>query len=150
VTPEDVARHEAGHVAMALTLGVPVKCVGLDGAGGFVEYSPHSHTREGALRRMMIILGGLFETAESGDDLPRWPLDPLDGPDCERQDRTLLAELAERVGLTERDYNSIEATALRLSATSDFDRIVVGITGAMGYRPVLDRGDLALLAGRAI
>jgi hypothetical protein len=149
LTPEQIARHEAAHVAMALTVGIPVRSVKVDGSSGEVEYLPHSHTPEGALRRMLVVLAGLAETAPVGG-LPRWPLNPSDGPDEERPDRTLLAELAQRLDLTEADYRAVEIEALRLSTTPEYLRLVESITGELGYRPVLDRASLAITTGRVI
>lgn len=95
---ERIARHEAAHAAFAIMLGVPVKCVALDAAGGYCEYSEdHSVTD-----RMLIILGALIEDAEVDEDYPEWPIDSEAGPDAQRADRRLLKRLADRIELDER------------------------------------------------
>lgn len=129
---------------MAVTLQVPVKCVGLtDGGGGYVEYEPHSHTHDGAVNRIMVILGGLIESADTADDLPAWPLDPEAGPYEERADRRLLATLAKRLELTERQYDRIEGHALTLASHPTYRQMVTAITGTLDFTPIIDRDCLA-------
>lgn len=138
MTPEDIARHEGAHAAMAVTLGVPVKFVGLDQAGGYVEYEPHSHTPEGAARRMMVILAAVIETATNGDDLPEWPIDPDDGPAELRHDRHLLAELAQRLQLGEREYGQILKATLDITCTDAYRHLVEAVTGGLDFTPRID------------
>jgi hypothetical protein len=138
VTPEDIARHEGAHAAMAVTLGVPVKFVGLDQAGGYVEYEPHSHTPEGAARRMMIILAAIIETAATADDLPEWPIDPDDGPAELRHDRHLLAELSLRLELDESEYRHLVTTTLKITCTDAYRHLVEAVTGGLDFTPRID------------
>ena len=148
MTPEQIARHEAAHCSMAVTLGVPVRYVGLTATGGFVEYEPHSHTRKGATLRMMIILGGLIETAETGADLPAWPIDPDAGPDAERSDRRLLALLADRLKLSEGEYRQIVLAALKVSLGAGYEQLVTGISGVLDYTPRIGPDVIAALERR--
>lgn len=77
---------------------------------------------------------------------PDWPLDPEDGPDCERADRRKLGELAKAFGLTERDWDRILLATLNLTLSPKYRRLVVQITGLLDYVPVLDRTVLSSLA----
>ena len=144
MTPEEIARHEAGHAAMAVLLGVGVRCVGLDPHGGYVEYDAHSHTPEGAVNRMLIILAGLIESARTADDLPTWPLNTTAGRDGEQHDRTLLKTLADTHELTESGWETILITALTITSKDRFYRMLVTATcGLLDYRPILNRELLA-------
>jgi hypothetical protein len=145
MTDDDVARHEAAHAAMAITLGVGVKAMGRDPNGGYVEYDAHSHTHQGAIHRMMILLAALAETAATGDDLPDWPINPDHGNPCTRHDRQLLAALADRVGLTEREYRRLLITTLRLTCTREYQLLVTAASGRLDYTPTISRDDLAQL-----
>jgi hypothetical protein len=140
VTTEEIARHEAGHYAMGLTVGLPVRTVALtdNGTAGYVAYDRCSHTTHGCVMRIMTVLGGLIETAPP-DGLPAWPLDPNDGPDEEREDRYLLKSLVDRLDLTHSDYRTLVIAALRLSASSDYQRLVTAISGTLDYTPIIDR-----------
>lgn len=145
MTDDDVARHEAAHAAMAITLGVGVKALGRDTNGGYVEYDAHSHTHQGAIHRMMIILAALAETAETGDDLPDWPIDPEAGDTCTRHDRQLLSALADRVGLTEHEYRRLVITTLHLTSSHDYQLLVTAASGLLDYTPRISRDLLAQL-----
>jgi hypothetical protein len=145
MTDDDVARHEAAHAAMAITLGVGVKAMGRDPNGGYVEYDAHSHTHQGAIHRMMIILAALIETAETGDDLPTWPINPDTGDPCTRHDRQLLATLADRLSFTEREYRDLMITTLRLTCRREYQLLVTAASGLMDYVPRIGRDDLGRL-----
>jgi hypothetical protein len=147
VTTEEIARHEAGHAAMAIFLGIDVRYMGFAPDGGIVEYgAPFSHTPEGAVYRMMIVLGGLIESARDGDDIPDWPIDPDAGRNGEQHDRQMLKTLGERLRFTDSEWRRILIAALTVSTNDFYRALVVAACGLLDHTPIIDRA----LLGQAI
>jgi hypothetical protein len=142
MTAEEIARHEAGHAAMAVTLGIPVRLVAADASGGRVEYLERN-TRSGAIHSLMVILAGIVEYARDDDDLPEWPIEVNGGREGERYDREHLKHLAERLSLTESDWRTIVIATLTLSARPEYQRLITAACGLLDYTPVIDRELLA-------
>ena len=139
MTTEEIALHEAGHAAMAIFLGIPVLRVALDERGGYVRYEPHSHTPIGAVRRMMVILGGLIESARDGTDIPDWPIDPYAGREGEYYDREMLKTLSDRLRFTDSEWRRILVTALTISDDRFYRALVTCASGLLDFTPTIDR-----------
>jgi hypothetical protein len=89
----------------AVVLGVPVRLVDVVGDASTLGRVRHGleqvSNREDARKRMLIILAGQIEGADSWDQVPSWPLDPN-----ATTDEFNLHALADFLGLDERGYEA--------------------------------------------
>ena len=129
------ALHEAGHAAMAATLGLPVSEVR--------RWSPDP-TRE--LGATLLPIGDLDRTKArkwalmlaagpgmSDQPLPEWPL-----TDTNTTDERLLKVFCDYLELDERGYNELITEMWRLSATKRFDRLFTVLMTWFEHRRTLD------------
>jgi HK97 family phage prohead protease len=141
-TFEQVCAHEAGHAAMCVLLGVPVRLVDVTGDETALGRTHHElgapDTDADLATRMKIILGGLIESAESITDLPAWPLDA----DCGTTDQRRLALLARALGLDSAEYEEIRDETLDLSESSEYKRLHIAISHLLEQHGTLDQHTL--------
>jgi hypothetical protein len=148
MTNEQLCRHEAGHACAAALLGLNVQLLdtitryeatpggGLRVVYGVVRHSGGIDDRDSARRRMIVILCGPLEGAESWDEVPSWPL----SEDAPTTDEYNLWALADWLGLDEADYREVFREALALSLTSEYRILHQAVTGLLDYVPRLDPG----------
>lgn len=132
---ETIARHEAGHAAMCMILGVSVKVIDTIGDGGTtVGYTVHNldvTDRTTALHRMMVLLAGLIESADDWEQIPKWPLrHGMPG-----SDETGLAILADALALTAKGYDDLLHQTINIMLTREYLMLHSTITGVLDYHP---------------
>jgi hypothetical protein len=149
MTPEqeDTARHEAGHCAMALIVGLPVRAVGLDDHGGYCAYYAEPRTRRDAVKRILTTLGGVIESVHPSD-LLQWPIRPHDAPAPYVHDCSTIARLIDAFHFTEPDYRTLLDVAVRLTLTAEYRQLVVAVSGLLDYAPQLDAAHIAAIDRR--
>ena len=150
MTPEQIAAHESAHAAAAVVLGTPVRLIDTVANGdvlGGVWHDLRVTDRDTARRRAMVILAGLIESAETADDLPRWPLDPHPIPGSDEQK---LGTIGELLGWDEQDYENMVAETCRLMLSTSYGILFTTISGALNYTPRLDQKALRRLLAIAI
>jgi hypothetical protein len=115
---------------MALTLGAQVR---------YLSVVPHGDSRG----RVCYAPGNLVEVAlvtlasliEWPGEIPEWPIaTPQTGDEGE------LRAIIEELELTESQYRKLVILALEISASKAYMNLMVGVTGLLDYRPVLDAG----------
>jgi hypothetical protein len=129
---ERTARHEAGHAAAAVLLGLPILLVSVipDAATrGRVRVGPIKG-REMAIKAMIVGICGPLEDAESWDEVPTWGLLSHYG-----DDGAVLAEMAERLGLDRAGWDRVFTLALKFSLTDQYQQLVNEISGTLDYCP---------------
>jgi hypothetical protein len=144
-TLEDTCAHEAGHAAMCILLGVPVRLVDVTGDETALGRTMHEGADGDLATRMTIILGGLVESAESIHDLPAWPLDPDHGATDERR----LALLAKALNLDRAGYSEIVDDALDRWESPAYKRLHAAISHALEHHGQLDAHALAQIKANA-
>jgi HK97 family phage prohead protease len=147
MTTEDLCRHEAGHACAAALFGRSVRLVDTvprteptPGGGLCVIYGETRHSgervvdRASAIRRMVVILCGPLESADSWDEMPHWPL----SEDADTTDERNLAALADWLGFDEADYTAVVMEAIKLSLTPAYLILHQAISGLVDYVPRID------------
>jgi hypothetical protein len=118
---EDLQHHEAAHYAMAQLTGLPVVAIAAVGGStagvGCVLHRFHPHSRNDAVRRLMVTLSGLLEQLDLCE-LEWGRLDPQRSLD-ERQ----VVELVEHWRVSRKTYNRILSLVVELRCRREFDRL---------------------------
>jgi hypothetical protein len=147
MTAEETCRHEAGHACAAALLGMSVRLIdtvprheltpggGLCTIFGVVRHSGERIVdRESARNRMLVILCGPIESAESWLDVPHWPLDEH----ADTTDERNLWALADWLGYDRSDYHEVLTDAIELTLTREYQMLHMAVTGMLDYTPRID------------
>ncbi len=127
-----VAAHEAGHAAMCVTLGVPVRLVDTvpnTVRMGSVHHGLKADDRESALAHMMIVLAGPLM---GDDEIPAWPL-----RDDATQDERHLHAMAKALRMDMCEYADLVHRTINVTLTREFTQLHAAITGMLDYQPQL-------------
>jgi hypothetical protein len=146
VTPEDVARHEAGHAVACILLGIPV-------AGARIEWGPDGWLTGGSTLTpglfadgldkerahdivVMVMCGPIME----GRDLPEWPPSRV----AHQLDERYMAIYSDYLGLTEASWHGLCGEAYHFTCTDEFCRLWEAVTGLLERVPDLDEVGLRI------
>jgi hypothetical protein len=132
-----VVRHEAGHAAAGLLLGLGVRRVERDDDGGITRI-PLGWVDADRARAWIktLMCGPLTEPA----DIPAWP----PSRHADTYDERLLAAFADYLKLTRVGWFGLYGEAVMLTRRRDFDLLWRAIDGLFERHAVLDRDALAV------
>jgi hypothetical protein len=144
VTQEEVARHEAGHVAACLTLKIPVTMARIEwgpyGLTGGRTRSPdlfdgldRDHARKVC---RMLMAGWIMEPRE----LSAYP----PGADSDQLDERWLSSLVRYLKLDEPAYYGLRSEAFTLTTEDEFVNTFETTVGIFERMPVIDEAGIRL------
>lgn len=131
---DQVARHEAAHVAACLCLHIPIYGVECTATSGTTHVWPEDFD-EAQIRdhALMVLVGPICSEGEAGE-VPDWP-PRLDAP---QKDERELAYYSRRLELDEAGWNRLVLDACRLATSPRFEAIYHETLGELERRPALD------------